>query len=129
MSFHLELRNMSFSLHLNLTEHLNAEIYLGTVTSFEDARRWVESTFFYIRAQKNPSHYAIAAHLNVEDYIQNQIQQICEILESKEFLAVNETGRYRTTKYGAILARFYTKCGTVDRFKSAALAPNASRIV
>ncbi|NXL86071.1 HFM1 helicase, partial [Alectura lathami] len=45
------------SLHRHLVEHLNAEIALQTVTDVTVALEWIRSTFLYIRALKNPTHY------------------------------------------------------------------------
>lgn len=45
------------SLHSNLVEHLNAEIVLQTISDVNMALDWIRSTFLYIRALKNPTHY------------------------------------------------------------------------
>ena len=37
-----------------LTDHLNAEIALGTVTTVEEGMRWLSYTFLYPRMRKNP---------------------------------------------------------------------------
>ncbi|NXT98537.1 HFM1 helicase, partial [Buphagus erythrorhynchus] len=47
------------SLHRHLVEHLNAEIVLHTVTDVSVALEWIKSTFLYIRALKNPTHYGL----------------------------------------------------------------------
>ncbi|XP_031410612.1 probable ATP-dependent DNA helicase HFM1 isoform X2 [Meleagris gallopavo] len=49
------------SLHKHLVEHLNAEIALRTVTDVTVALEWIRSTFLYIRALKNPTHYGLFA--------------------------------------------------------------------
>ena len=46
-----------FSLHKNLTEHLNAEIVLHTISDISVAVEWLRYTFLYIRVFKNPKHY------------------------------------------------------------------------
>lgn len=51
------------NLHNHLKEHLNSEIALGTITDFYEALSWLQMTFLYIRAQKNPKHYKIPPHL------------------------------------------------------------------
>ena len=40
------------SLHLNLIEHLNAEIGLGTVFDVPSAKRWLSGTFLFVRDAK-----------------------------------------------------------------------------
>ncbi|MGZ4901740.1 MAG: DEAD/DEAH box helicase [Halobacteriota archaeon] len=36
-------------LHRSLDEHLNAEISMGTIKSYADARTWLRDTFFYVQ--------------------------------------------------------------------------------
>ncbi|TBU35674.1 P-loop containing nucleoside triphosphate hydrolase protein [Dichomitus squalens] len=47
------------SLHMGLSEHLNSEVALGTITSMDTAKEWLRSSFLYRRLQKNPAHYDI----------------------------------------------------------------------
>ena len=47
------------TLHLNLIEHLNSEIALGTISSFQTAKEWLASTFLSIRLRRNPGHYQL----------------------------------------------------------------------
>lgn len=54
------------NLHRHLTEHLNAEIVLGTITSLDVAMDWLASTFLYVRARKNPFHYGLKVELTEE---------------------------------------------------------------
>lgn len=51
-------------LHLNLTEHINSEIGLGTITDVDSAKEWLRNSFFYQRLQKNPKHYSLDKELN-----------------------------------------------------------------
>ncbi|OCF57177.1 hypothetical protein L486_04632 [Kwoniella mangroviensis CBS 10435] len=46
------------TLHLNLKEHLNSEIALGTIDSLATAQAWLKKSFLYIRLQQNPSYYS-----------------------------------------------------------------------
>lgn len=50
------------NLHNHLKEHLNSEIALYTITDFKQALSWIQTTFLYIRAQKNPKYYKIPVH-------------------------------------------------------------------
>jgi hypothetical protein len=47
------------SLGAGLSEHLAAEVCLGTVTSAGTALGWLRSTFWAIRAAANPAHYRL----------------------------------------------------------------------
>lgn len=48
-------------LHENIAEYLNAEIANRTIRDIPGALDWLKSTFLYIRALKNPTHYHIPA--------------------------------------------------------------------
>lgn len=50
------------SLHNHLVEHLNAEIVLQTISDVNMALDWIRSTFLYIRALKNPTHYGVGSN-------------------------------------------------------------------
>ena len=43
----------------SLSDHLNAEIVLGTVTNVEEAVKWLQYTYLYVRMLKNPIAYGI----------------------------------------------------------------------
>lgn len=49
--------------HLHLLQHLNSEVVLGTITDLSVAIEWLSSTFFYIRAKKNPTYYGFPQDL------------------------------------------------------------------
>ena len=62
-------------LHKNLTEHLNSEINLRTITSFASAIQWLRSTFLFVRITKNPKYYALAG--SEERSPTEQLEEIC----------------------------------------------------
>lgn len=81
------------SLHKNLTEHLNSEISLKTITSIESAVAWLQNTFFYSRLQANPRYYGLdgtgtaqTADERLEELVLNNVQQLDEsgILQQDE---------------------------------------------
>lgn len=54
-------------LHKHLIEHLNAEIYMGTIHDVSVATDWIRSTFLYVRACKSPQHYGIMTNSSVSE--------------------------------------------------------------
>lgn len=52
-------QNVESNFHLHLTEHLNSEVVLGTISDLPVAMEWLTSTFFYVRAKKHPKHYSL----------------------------------------------------------------------
>jgi len=45
-----------------LTDHLNAEVVLGTVSNTAEAVAWLSYTYCYVRMLRNPMHYGVAYH-------------------------------------------------------------------
>lgn len=91
------------SLHLNLCEHLNAEINLGTIASKDGAVEWLRKSFLYVRIQKNPAHYRsildqagdrlVGWEKRLEEIVENAVNELCQygLVES------DSSGRLRST--------------------------------
>ena len=95
------------SLHINLAEHLNSEIGLGTITDVDTAKNWLRSSFLYQRMQRNPGYYALAlegktVRESVDDLLMQSIAQL------KETNLVNHdgnNGKLTSTEYGEIMRK------------------------
>jgi ATP-dependent DNA helicase HFM1/MER3 len=100
-------------LHLQLGEHLNAEIGLGTVFSIESAKNWLRSTFLHVRCRANPLHYGVSLQAGgVDHMIDAKCHQSIEMLRNQGLIElVNE--RLRTTPYGEFAARYYVRLQTM----------------
>ncbi|PGH33745.1 ATP-dependent DNA helicase HFM1/MER3 [[Emmonsia] crescens] len=111
-------------LHLNLIDHLNAEIGLGTVTDVESATRWLAGTFFFIRLRKNPAHYKLKEGANRSDE-EEMLKEICEehIKRLQECSLITSEEPLRSTEFGDVMARYYIKFETMRLFLS--LPPKA----
>ncbi|KAF3896201.1 ATP-dependent DNA helicase [Trichophyton interdigitale] len=111
-------------LHLNLIDHLNAEIGLGTVTDIESAIRWLRGTFFFVRLQRNPTYYKLKEGGNRADE-EELLRQICE--KDLELLQENDLVTpkppFKSTELGDAMARYYVKFETMKLFLS--LPPKA----
>jgi ATP-dependent DNA helicase HFM1/MER3 len=112
------------TLHRNLIEHLNAEIGLGTVHDLSSAKKWLSSTFLYVRLGRNPKHY----HLDQgsDSLTQDELlEQICEkdvdLLLAHD--CISDKDGLRTTELGDAMARYYVKFETMKMI--AALPPRA----
>ncbi|GES61110.1 P-loop containing nucleoside triphosphate hydrolase protein [Aspergillus terreus] len=103
-------------LHLNLIDHLNAEIGLGNVTDVESAIRWLAGTFLFVRLRRNPTHYQLKERANRDDE-DELLRQICEkdIKLLQECGLVSE-GRLKSTQFGDAMARYYVRFETMKNF-------------
>lgn len=133
--------------HTDLSNHLNAEIVLGSVTNIDEAVNWLQYTYLYVRMLRNPKHY-----INVDDLLVSQQQQQqsldsasylldviysaplkkmieCAALElSKNKMARFDIGcNFYPTDMGRIASHYYIDCDTIGKWNK--LIVNAKTIV
>ncbi|KAL3475467.1 Sec63 Brl domain-containing protein [Aspergillus californicus] len=103
-------------LHLNLIDHLNAEIGLGNVTSIESAVRWLAGTFLFVRLRRNPTHYKLKEGANQDDE-DEMLRQICEkdVKLLQDCKLVTSEG-LKATPFGDAMARYYVRFETMKTF-------------
>ncbi|EIW65899.1 hypothetical protein TREMEDRAFT_65984 [Tremella mesenterica DSM 1558] len=81
-----------FYRHQNLTEHINSEIGLGTITDLKTAQDWLKSSFLFIRIQQNPRHYAIPglkdkdSRTSWEEWLDHYVESALKALEEYDFV-------------------------------------------
>ncbi|KAF2754879.1 hypothetical protein EJ05DRAFT_533103 [Pseudovirgaria hyperparasitica] len=104
-------------LHLNLIEHLNAEVTLGTTSDLQSAKRWLGGTFLSVRMLKNPTHYEID---NITDAgsLDERLSKICSrnMASLKDHELVCGSQNFRPTEYGNAMARYYVRFDTMLLF-------------
>ncbi|NXC50984.1 HFM1 helicase, partial [Penelope pileata] len=107
------------SLHRHLVEHLNAEIVLHTVTDVTVALEWIRSTFLYIRALKNPTHYGFSSGLD-KIGIEAKLQELClknlNDLSSFNLIRMDKENNFKPTETGRLMAWYYIAFDTVKQF-------------
>ncbi|CAA7271574.1 unnamed protein product [Cyclocybe aegerita] len=108
------------SLHLNLAEHLNSEIGLGTITDIESAKSWLRSSFLYQRMQRNPQRYALEASgpPQEQDLVDEVVTQSINQLKETELIEHrahgSSVGKLQSTQYGDIMSKYYIRRATMD---------------
>ncbi|KAL4821910.1 Sec63 Brl domain-containing protein [Aspergillus spinulosporus] len=100
-------------LHLNLIEHLNAEIGLGNINSIESAASWLAGTFLFVRLRKNPTHYRLKEGANRND-VDEMLRHICEkdIKLLQEYGLVDTKG-LKPTLFGDAISRYSVRYETM----------------
>ena len=104
-------------LHLNLIDHLNAEIGLGTIYNLYTAKRWLAGTFLYVRLRLNPEHYKLddnAATQNLDHRIEHICRRDLELLEHTQLITSGD--RLKATEFGDAMARYYVKFQSMQIF-------------
>lgn len=101
-------------MHRNLIDHLNAEISLGTITDAATARRWLSSTFLYVRLKENPDYYNLdgnTAGRNLEERLENICNKEIALLEGNNL--VHSAPKLQCTEFGDAMARYYLRFDTM----------------
>ncbi|KAH9483965.1 ATP-dependent DNA helicase MER3 [Psilocybe cubensis] len=109
------------SLHVNLAEHINSEIGLGTITDIESAKIWLRGSFLYQRMHKNPKFYQVGSDGQIKPQ-QQGVEEI--IMESVDLLRQTklithieygaDAGKLVSTQYGEIMSKYYIRRATME---------------
>ncbi|KAM9323078.1 putative ATP-dependent DNA helicase HFM1 [Pholidichthys leucotaenia] len=120
------------SLHSHLVEHLNAEIVLQTISDVNMALDWIRSTFLYIRALKNPTHYGFSTDLDRHG-IEAKLQELClknlNSLSSIGLIDMDEDINIKPTEAGRLMARYCVAFDTMNQFSKVAGTENLSDLI
>ncbi|XP_036173871.1 activating signal cointegrator 1 complex subunit 3 isoform X3 [Myotis myotis] len=103
-----------------LSDHLNAEIAGGTITSKQDAMDYITWTYFFRRLIMNPSYYNLSdvSHDSVNKFLSFLIEKSLVELEHSYCIEIGEDNRsIEPLTYGRIASYYYLKHQTVKMFK------------
>ncbi len=92
-----------------LDSHLVAEIALGTIRGIEDVMDWLETTFYFVRAQSKPDEYGFGD-------LRNRVRATLETLVSRGFVETNDDLGLEATSLGQLASKFYLRLDTAERF-------------
>ncbi|KFY60026.1 hypothetical protein V497_03915 [Pseudogymnoascus sp. VKM F-4516 (FW-969)] len=103
------------TLHLNLIEHLNSEIGLGTVHNLYSAKHWLAGTFMSVRMKQNPTYYKFSCDTGSRDPDERQ-EQVCErdIKMLQDTKLVTSDQRFACTEYGQAMSKYMVKFETMQ---------------
>jgi len=105
-----------------LVDNLNAEIALGTVTSIDDAVKWIGYSYLYVRMRRNPMAYGI----DWTEYDQDRqlvgrrrklAIEAARKLQQCQMIVFNErTEELRSKNIGRIASQFYIQHTSIELF-------------
>ncbi|KAK4228618.1 hypothetical protein QBC38DRAFT_147871 [Podospora fimiseda] len=103
------------TLHLNLIEHLNSEICLGTIHNLQSGKTWLSGTFLSVRLRRNPNYYRLTDSTSNPDQIDDKLAEICERdikeLQSVDLITNGET--FKCTEYGVAMSKYLVEFATM----------------
>ena len=100
------------SLHLNLAEHINSEIGLGTIRDVQSAKDWLHNSFLFQRIQQNPRHYAIgkAGEQTWQERVDELVTRSIEDLKKDQLVEEgDDRDGLKSTEYGDIMSKVSKK--------------------
>ncbi|XP_048349860.1 activating signal cointegrator 1 complex subunit 3 [Sphaerodactylus townsendi] len=103
-----------------LSDHLNAEIAAGTISSKQDAMDYITWTYFFRRLLMNPSYYNLddISHDNVNKFLSNLVEKSLIDLEYSYCIKIGEDDHsIEPLTLGRIASYYYLKHPTVRMFK------------
>ncbi|KUJ21917.1 P-loop containing nucleoside triphosphate hydrolase protein [Mollisia scopiformis] len=103
------------TLHLNLIEHLNSEISLGTIKDLSQAKKWIQGTFLAVRMRQNPDHYKmkdVADGWNIEKRLELVCERDIKLLQEHGLVGIGERF-FSCTEYGQAMSRYMVQFETM----------------
>jgi len=104
------------TLHLNLIEHLNSEVGLGSIKTLHEAKNWLMGTFLSVRMRLNPDYYKLEG-IPLERDTDHRLELVCErdlkLLQDHQLVSRNDS--FMCTEYGNAMSRYMV---TFDTMKS-----------
>ncbi|XP_044531332.1 activating signal cointegrator 1 complex subunit 3 [Gracilinanus agilis] len=103
-----------------LSDHLNAEIAAGTITSKQDAMDYITWTYFFRRLIMNPSYYNLddVSHESMNKFLSNLVEKALIELEHSYCIEIGEDNRsIEPLTFGRIASYYYLKHPTVRMFR------------
>ena len=107
-------------LHEFLTDHINAEISSGSLTSKLLCVEYIKWTYFFKRLVKNPSYYGLKEANNAKalnEYLKNLINNVLEELEKAGCIKIDDKDdTIKCTFLGDLASFYYTNYRTARDF-------------
>jgi replicative superfamily II helicase len=93
----------------DLDSHLNAEIAMGTIQDLDDVMSWLETTFYYQRAQSEPATYGL-------DGLRDRVRSTLQTLVDRGFVETDCDLGVEGTPLGTLTSKYYLRLETAGRF-------------
>jgi replicative superfamily II helicase len=93
----------------DLAEHLNAEISMGTIRGLGDVMEWLETTFYYQRAQSEPEQYDFP---NLRERVRDTLDALVE----DGFVETDDDLGLSATTLGVLASTYYLRLDTAREF-------------
>ena len=96
-----------------LDAHLNAEIAMGTIADLDDVMDWLETTYYYYRAQSKPTKYDVES-------LRARVRDTLEELVDRGFVETGPDLSVEATPLGLLTSKYYLGLDTASQFRDLA---------
>ncbi|KAK7942423.1 Sec63 [Apiospora aurea] len=117
-------------LHLNLIEHLNSEVGLGTIQTLDTAKKWIDGTFLNVRMRQNPDKYTVKGGetgANADESLQQWCERDVRILQQHKL--ITQGNSFRCTEYGSAMSKYMVKFETMKLLLAIPKAPTMEQLL
>jgi replicative superfamily II helicase len=94
----------------DLDAHLNAEIAMGTIRDLDDVMSWLETTFYYVRAQSAAAEYEFGS-------LRDRVRSVLDDLVDRGFVETGEDLSIDPTSLGTLASKYYLRLDTAAGFR------------
>ncbi|KAK8121524.1 hypothetical protein PG999_005644 [Apiospora kogelbergensis] len=108
------METLESKLHLNLIEHLNSEVGLGTIQTLDTAKKWIDGTFLHVRMRQNPDKYIVEGDetgVNADESLQQWCERDIRILQQYDLITKGDS--FMCTEYGKAMSKYMVKFETM----------------
>jgi activating signal cointegrator complex subunit 3 len=107
----------------NMSNSLNAEVAMGSVTSQKDAADWIRYTYMYVRMFRTPTQFGITdtdqkADPTLEKKRRELVNESAQQLNKAKLIRIDNNNNYIPTDLGRVAARFYIDWETAQLFST-----------
>ncbi|KAK8084255.1 ATP-dependent DNA helicase [Apiospora hydei] len=117
-------------LHLNLIEHLNSEVGLGTIQTLDTAKKWIDGTFLNVRMRQNPDKYTVKGGetgANADESLQQWCERDVRILQQHKL--ITQGNSFKCTEYGSAMSKYMVKFETMKLLLAIPKAPTMEQLL
>ena len=128
LQYYLSLNNMQLPIESQmlsvLPDCINAEIALGTITSRDDAAKWIGYTYLFVRMMRNPGLYSIGTDEAQTDLelVQRRVDlahAALTVLEKNGLVKYDRlSGKVHGTSIGRVASHFYLRNESIAVYNS-----------
>lgn len=107
-----------------LSDHLNAEVALGTVTNLKEGIAWIGYTYLFVRMRKNPLAYGISwdeisMDPELVEWRRKLISEAARALDRARMVRFDErSGNIYTAEMGRVASHFYISRSSIEVYNS-----------